>query len=66
MAKSHYAWYKSRIKTGEIVVPGISSDLSNESPDDPIETEVEESIEASLSLERDLHSYLATRVVKSN
>ena len=60
--KSHYSWYKSQIKTGGIVVPGISSEMREEDPDDQIETEVEESIEASLSLERDLHSYLATRV----
>jgi hypothetical protein len=60
--KTHYAWYKSKIKTGEIVVPGISSESSEEPPGDQIEAEVEESIEASVSLERDLHLYLATRV----
>ncbi len=60
--KTHYAWYKSKIKTGEISVPGISSEANEESHTDPIEAEVEESIEASVSLERDLHSYLATRV----
>lgn len=60
--KTHYAWYKSKIKTSEIVVPGISSESSEEPPGDQIEAEVEESIEASVSLERDLHSYLATRV----
>lgn len=60
--KTHYAWYKSKIKTGEIVVPGISSNEREAANGDPIEAEVEESIEASLSLERDLHSYLATRV----
>ena len=60
--KTHYAWYKSKIKTGEIVVPGFASQTSEESPVDQIEAEVEESIEASVSLERDLHSYLAARV----
>jgi hypothetical protein len=60
--KTHYAWYKSKIKTGEIVVPGFASQTSEESPADQIEAEVEESIEASVSLERDLHSYLAARV----
>lgn len=60
--KTHYAWYKSKIKTGEIVVPGISSGERGITTGDQIESEVEESIEASLSLERDLHSYLATRV----
>jgi RecB family endonuclease NucS len=60
--KTHYAWYKSKIKTGEISVPGISAEPSEEIRGDQIEAEVEESIEASVSLERDLHSYLATRV----
>lgn len=60
--KSHYAWYKSKIKTGEIIVPGISSNEREAANGDQIEAEVEESIEASVSLERDLHSYLATRV----
>lgn len=57
--KTHYAWYKSKIKKGEIVVPGVST-VNNSN--DEIENEVEESIEASVSLERDLHSYLIGRV----
>lgn len=60
--KTHYAWYKSKIKTGEISVPGISANDGAEDVADRIEAEVEDSIEASVSLERDLHSYLATRV----
>jgi endonuclease len=60
--KTHYAWYKSKIKTGEISVPGISAEPDEETRGDQIEAEVEASIEASLSLERDLHSYLAARV----
>jgi hypothetical protein len=60
--KSHYAWYKSKIKTGEIAVPGISPSEREAANGDQIENEVEESIEASVSLERDLHSYLASRV----
>src|SRR5688572_836308 len=60
--KTHYAWYKSKIKTGDIPVPGPSSDLSDVTPGDQIESEIEESIEASVSLERDLHTYLARRV----
>jgi RecB family endonuclease NucS len=60
--KTHYAWYKSKIKTGEIVVPGISSEAPDELAGDQITAEVEASIEASVSLERDLHSYLASRV----
>ena len=55
--KTHYAWYKSKIKRGEISVPG--SEPENDPAPDSAESEVEESIEASLSLERDLHSYLA-------
>jgi hypothetical protein len=60
--KSHYAWYKSKIKTGEISVPGFSSESFAPSNNDGIEAEVEDSLEASLSLERDLHAYLAKRV----
>lgn len=60
--KTHYAWYKSKIKTGEIQVPGISAERNPECDPEEIDGEVEESIEASVSLERDLHSYLATRV----
>jgi hypothetical protein len=60
--KTHYAWYKSKIKTGEIQVPGISAERNVEGDPEEIEAEVEESIEASVSLERDLHSYLAARV----
>jgi RecB family endonuclease NucS len=60
--RTHYAWYKSKIKTGEIQVHGISAVKDEESGVDELETEVKESIEASVSLERDLHSYLADRV----
>jgi hypothetical protein len=60
--KTHYAWYKSKIKTGEISIPGFSSESVAPSNNDSIEAEVEDSLEASLSLERDLHAYLAKRV----
>src|SRR5438105_7741018 len=60
--KTHYAWYKSKIKTGEIPVPGISPEAFAPSSSDSIDAEVEDSIEASVSLEKDLHSYLAARV----
>lgn len=60
--KTHYAWYKSKIKTGEIRVPGVPGDATELGICDGIETEVEDSIEASLSLEKDLHSYLAAKV----
>jgi len=58
--KTHYAWYKSKIKRGQILVPGFEE--GNDLASDPVESEIEESIEASLSLERDLHSYLAKAV----
>ncbi|NOH99473.1 endonuclease NucS domain-containing protein [Vibrio sp. 99-70-13A1] len=55
--KTHYAWYKSKIKRGEIEVPGFTSvDATDEDND------VQESIDASLSLEKDLHSYLARNI----
>src|SRR5437868_5190631 len=60
--ETHYAWYKSKIKTGEIQVPGISAETNEEIAGDEIEIEVEEANEARVSLERDLHSYLSTRV----
>lgn len=60
--KTHYAWYKSKIKTGEIPVPPFSGETFAASSNDGIEAEVEDSIEASVSLERDLHNYLAARV----
>src|ERR1044072_4774172 len=67
--KTHYAWYKSKIKAGEINVPGrpvgqahqtINDDESN--GEEVTDEAIEASVEASLSLERDLHSYLASRV----
>lgn len=61
--KSHYAWYKSKIKRGEIHVPGF--DIADEvvvDNDSDNENEIFETIDASLSLEKDLHSFLAARV----
>ena len=60
--KSHYAWYKSKIKRGEIIVPGFENSPKNGIIIDDTELEVEETIEASISLERDLHTYLSKRV----
>lgn len=59
--RTHYAWYKSKIKRGEIPIPGFDPDIPAINPDGT-DDDVQESIEASLSLERDLHSYLAKRV----
>ncbi len=64
MAKDSLRLDKSKIKTGEIVVPGISSGAPDELAGDQIVAEVEASIEASVSLKRDLHSYLASRASK--
>jgi endonuclease len=62
---THYRWYKSKIKTGAIEVPGFTGDEeANDVKEDDVEAEIEDTIEASLSLERDLHSYLAGRVDK--
>lgn len=59
--KTHYAWYKSKIKKGEISVPGFG--VSDEGvTDNDNENEVLETVDVSLSLERDLHSYLSTHV----
>jgi len=60
--KKHYAWYKSKIKNGEISVPGFVIDGDTDLTEDEVENEVEESIDASVSLEKDLHTYLASRV----
>lgn len=62
--KSHYAWYKSKIKRGEISVPGFENIEHNENgvEDNNSENEIFETIDASISLENDLHSYLASRV----
>ena len=60
--KTHYSWYKSRIKNGEIAVPGIAPSAPSSSDAEPSEETVEEALEASVSLERDLHLYLASRV----
>ena len=60
--ESHYNWYKSQIRTGKIEVPGIETAASDEKDNSDIESNIEESIEASVSLERDLHNWLITRL----
>jgi hypothetical protein len=65
---SHHAYYKSQIKTGRVAVPGLigSVDLSGSESEDSSDpaTAVDESLEAAVSLERDLQSYLITRVTE--
>ena len=58
---THYAWYKSQIKTGKIAVPGHSPKMPDDEGgvDDP---DIDEVVDASISLERDLHTYLSSRV----
>jgi hypothetical protein len=61
--KSHYAWYKSQIKNGGIVVPGFEFNAGTvDEQSAESESDVEQVIEASISLERDLHTYLASRL----
>lgn len=62
--KTHYAWYKSKIKNGEITVPGFSDSSENEITRDSSEDEVFDTVEASLSMERDLHAYYSAHVAK--
>ena len=39
---THYAWYKSKIKTGNIVIPGFNSNSINQNDVDDSEIEVDE------------------------
>lgn len=59
--KSHYDWYKSQIKTGKIPINNLSSDTSYEEEPEPVKGE-SGLLEFALSLERDLQSYLTTRL----
>jgi len=60
--QTHNAWYKSHIKRGLIPVPGFETPAQVNANSDESENDVEETIDASISLERDLHLYLASRV----
>ena len=60
--ESHYSWYKSQIRTGKIKVSGVERSVSDEKENSEIESNIEESVEASVSLERDLHNWLTTRL----
>ncbi len=64
--KTHYAWYKSKIKHGEIPIERSLESEGEEAPinESDLESEVEESIETRVSLERDLHDYLGRRLEK--
>ena len=60
--KTHHAWYKSKIKNGEIDVPGVSESAPPPADSDAVDAEVADSIEATVSLERDLQAYFASRL----
>ncbi|MEH6551274.1 MAG: endonuclease NucS domain-containing protein [Pseudomonadales bacterium] len=57
--QSHYAWYKSQIRTGRIQVTDTNSE---DITDAVIEDSISQSIDTQVSLERDLQQYLALRV----
>jgi len=56
--RTHYSWYKSKIKNGYINVPGFETN-TNDDIENAIDTDIEETIHSRLSLEKDLHSYLS-------
>ncbi len=59
--KSHYDWYKSQIKTGRL---SLTNGLASEDDADQIENEVEESLEARVSIECDLRDYLSRHLTQ--
>jgi RecB family endonuclease NucS len=62
--KSHYAWYKAKIKSGEIEIPGLEVAAANDGEIPDTESDIEEAVDAAVSLERDLHDYLVTRLAE--
>jgi endonuclease len=64
--QSHYAYYKSQIKTGKISLPDQVSEgrPDAEEEENDISAEVEESFETRASLERDVHDYLASHLTE--
>jgi len=60
--KTHYSWYKSKIKNGDIFVPGFTTNSKISISNDEIENDIEETINSRLSLEKDLHSYLSKNI----
>jgi endonuclease len=64
--QSHYAWYKSQIKTGKIPLPEQGAENRQDADEDEsdISADIEESFEARASLERDVHRYLASHLAK--
>jgi len=62
--KTHYAWYKAKIKSGEIEIPGLDGTPADVGDATDVENEIEETVDAAVSLERDLHDYLVTRLAE--
>ena len=62
MAKVALFMVRISIKTGKIEVSGVERNVSDEKENSDIESNIEESVEASVSLERDLHNWLTTRL----
>jgi hypothetical protein len=56
--ESHYAWYKSQIRTGKISVSNEDSGAVIDNIDSGIENDMEDSLETRVSIERDLQDYL--------
>lgn len=57
--ESHYSWYKSQIKTGKILLPDGATSSDVDDAESEIDTSIENSLEMRVSVERDLHQYLA-------
>jgi len=57
--KNHYSWYKSQIKTGQL---SLANGQPHDDNEEQIEDKVEDSIEARVSIERDLHDYLSRQL----
>jgi len=62
--ESHYAWYKSQIKRGNISVSYDDADPDFNDVGIQNETDIEDSLEASISVERDLQDYLEQRLTE--
>ena len=58
--KSHYDWYKSQILQGKIEDRTVLNEIDLN--DETYESIIQHAIEASLSIEKDLHGYLAANV----
>ena len=62
--ESHYAWYKSQIKRGKISVSDEDTESDFNDMESQNETDIEDSLEASISVERDLQDYLEQRLTE--